>query len=351
MKTIIFAAENPKRLWTLNGKVISKQFIKLFNNKSLFQNLVEKLSKFTELDELIIFSNSDNKNKILSQLKDINVILSESNMFFLSINDIYDNFINIVNEIDKKNISDVVMFHSAFLYDFDLQANNSLQKMISDNINDVENSIVVFEKSGVKINKEIGVVLFDTAAILSQINKSDYKKYKVDCDEKNEYIDYFNEILCFLDYFNKKSVPLVTDYWSRLLGLDTIYNNFTGKMPVGYSNPVFKRPWGEYMVFEEGRYFKIKQIMVIPGKRLSLQKHKLRNENWLILEGKAIVTKGKNEISLIAGETCFIPVNTVHRVENREKEPLIILEVQTGEYFGEDDIERLADDFGRETNN
>ena len=108
-----------------------------------------------------------------------------------------------------------------------------------------------------------------------------------------------------------------------------------------------RRPWGSYTVLEEGRNFKVKRIEVLPGKRLSYQKHSQRAEHWFVIEGIAKVTLDDREVLVAAGEAIDIPVGSAHRVENPGTEDLIFIEVQRGNYLGEDDIVRLEDDFGR----
>lgn len=108
-----------------------------------------------------------------------------------------------------------------------------------------------------------------------------------------------------------------------------------------------RRPWGSYTVLEEARTFKVKRIEVLPGKRLSYQKHSQRSEHWFIVAGTAKVTLDGNEITISTGESIDIPVGAAHRVENAGNEDLIFIEVQRGTYLGEDDILRLHDDFGR----
>ena len=108
------------------------------------------------------------------------------------------------------------------------------------------------------------------------------------------------------------------------------------------------RPWGSYFVLDEGHDFKVKRIEVLPGKRLSYQRHRQRAEHWFVVRGKAKVTLNGEEILLTAGSSVDIATETAHRVENPDpSETLIFIETQTGTYFGEDDIERLDDDFGR----
>ena len=112
-------------------------------------------------------------------------------------------------------------------------------------------------------------------------------------------------------------------------------------------NETDHRPWGYYEVLAELEDCKVKRIVVYPGKRLSLQRHFRRSEQWTVVSGSAIVTRGDEEIFLSTGESVHIPVGARHRVSNPGDVPVAFIEVQTGDYFGEDDIERFEDDFGR----
>ncbi len=108
-----------------------------------------------------------------------------------------------------------------------------------------------------------------------------------------------------------------------------------------------QRPWGSYTILDEGEGFKVKRIEVLPEKRLSYQKHSRRSEHWFVIRGTAKVTLNGEEILVSAGESIDIPVGAAHRVENPAEDLLVFIEAQTGDYFGEDDIVRLEDDFGR----
>jgi len=110
------------------------------------------------------------------------------------------------------------------------------------------------------------------------------------------------------------------------------------------------RPWGTYTVLEDTPGYKIKRIMVKPGKRLSLQKHFHRNEHWIVLSGTATVTVGEKTFSVHPNESTYIKAGEIHRLANLGKIPLTIIETQVGEYTGEDDIVRIEDDFNREGN-
>ena len=107
------------------------------------------------------------------------------------------------------------------------------------------------------------------------------------------------------------------------------------------------RPWGNYEVLEDTPGYKVKKIEVKPGKRISLQKHYHRNEHWIVVSGTATVTVG-DEVKLVRpNESTYIKMGETHRLENKGKIPVIIIEAQVGEYTGEDDIVRLEDDFSR----
>lgn len=113
-------------------------------------------------------------------------------------------------------------------------------------------------------------------------------------------------------------------------------------------NKQYHRPWGYYVILADENDHKVKRIVVKPGKRLSLQRHQKRSEHWFVLFGNPIVTLDDKEIPVKPGEAVDIPVKTAHRIHNPGKDEVTFIEIQTGEYFGEDDIERLEDDFGRQ---
>ena len=107
------------------------------------------------------------------------------------------------------------------------------------------------------------------------------------------------------------------------------------------------RPWGTYIVLSEDKSFKIKKIEVNPKSRLSYQYHNKRSEHWYVISGKGIVTINDEKFELSEGSTIKINKRDKHRVENKGTENLVFIEIQTGSYFGEDDIVRLDDDYNR----
>lgn len=108
-----------------------------------------------------------------------------------------------------------------------------------------------------------------------------------------------------------------------------------------------KRPWGTFEILLDEQKCKVKKIVVQPGHKLSLQSHKKRNELWKIISGSGLITLNST-ISIVTKDMVYeIPRNTIHRIENNALEELVFIEIQTGEYFGEDDIIRYEDSYGR----
>ena len=108
------------------------------------------------------------------------------------------------------------------------------------------------------------------------------------------------------------------------------------------------RPWGWYLVIDSGTSFKVKRISITPLHKISLQSHNHRAEHWVVIRGVAQVNCGEEVFLLKENESTYIPVDTKHRLENPTKEPLEIIEVQSGDYLEEDDIVRFEDEYGRE---
>ena len=107
------------------------------------------------------------------------------------------------------------------------------------------------------------------------------------------------------------------------------------------------RPWGRYEVLQEGGTYKVKSIHLAPGKRISYQRHEKRSEHWYITDGSGEVTIDGKVEQVSRGSIIEVPQGCLHRISNTGNSELIFIEVQTGTYFGEDDIERVEDDYGR----
>ena len=111
------------------------------------------------------------------------------------------------------------------------------------------------------------------------------------------------------------------------------------------------RPWGSYDSLENAENFQVKRLIVKPGALLSRQKHAHRSEHWVVVSGKARITKNDDEFDLNVNESTYIAIGDVHRIANTYDEDVHIIEVQCGEYLGEDDIVRLEDNYGRQGTN
>lgn len=109
-----------------------------------------------------------------------------------------------------------------------------------------------------------------------------------------------------------------------------------------------EKPWGWYKVLIKTENYKVKELLVKPGHLLSYQRHKKRAEHWYLAQGKAYAIIDDERLELSVGDSVEIPIGTKHRVGNDSDEDMVFIEVQTGTYFGEDDIERLEDKYGRE---
>lgn len=130
--------------------------------------------------------------------------------------------------------------------------------------------------------------------------------------------------------------------------LKNLYPIINKKFPkITDQHTTILRPWGQFTNIFVGKDFQVKELIVNPGAILSLQKHKYRSENWVVVQGKANITLNKKNISLNKSDSIFIPQGAVHRIENSQKSILKIIEVQTGSYLGEDDIIRIKDIYGR----
>jgi mannose-6-phosphate isomerase len=108
-----------------------------------------------------------------------------------------------------------------------------------------------------------------------------------------------------------------------------------------------QRPWGGYEVLSDTPTHKVKRLTVEPGQRLSYQRHARRAEHWFVVAGQGVVTIDDADVAVGAGSAVDVPMGTAHRIASTGTEALVLVEVQHGSYFGEDDIERLDDDYGR----
>ena len=173
-------------------------------------------------------------------------------------------------------------------------------------IDNVKNSYIYSDKNLLTVSniEDVSVVATQNAILVTSVKKSNENKSLINILEKNKR----NELI---------------------------------------EHVITHKPWGYFENISSNKTHKIKKLTVMPGKKLSLQSHNKRSEHWVVISGVAHVTKGEKEFILNKDESTFIPVKIKHRLANMSKVPLIIIEVQTGKYFGEDDIKRFDDIYGR----
>ncbi len=451
--SIILAGGVGTRLWPLSREQFPKQFIKLFDDSSLFQMTVERALIFSDPDEIYIVTNKKHKFRVLDQLSEMDIELPKGNILIEpeAKNTLPAIFYAIKKITETDGDPKVAVLPSDHLVD----VNDSYRKAFRMAEELAENHLVTFgikptqphtgygyikpgkalnggyrvdkfvEKPSLKAAREYvkegylwnsGMFLFKSSLFIEEckIHQPEVAKAFETDDIENTYknvpeisIDYG-----IMEKTDKAAVVPLDTFWSDVGSFDALYevfeknrkgdvvkgecisidskNNFMfGEkliVAIGVEDTVIVdtrdavlvcskkdaqkvkdvveilkskgderaevhrtsyRPWGSFTVLEEGDFYKIKRLTVLPKKRLSLQKHYHRSEHWVVVKGTAKVTVEDKEFLLRKGESTFIHAGKKHRLENPGMLPLEVIEIQIGEYLGEDDIVRFQDDFKR----
>jgi mannose-1-phosphate guanylyltransferase/mannose-6-phosphate isomerase len=455
MKTIILCGGKGTRLWPLSREQLPKQFIKIFDNNSLFQKSIERAKLFSNEEEIFIVTNEEYKFLVFDELKEMGVEIPEKNIILEpsaknTLPAIYSGIKNISEIYGECNVAVLPSDHI-------VDANEEYIRAFKTGEKFANSGLVIFgikpssPHTGygyIKLGEEVetnkcfkvgefkekpdkekaktyikegylwnsGMFIFNTKIFTENVKKLAPEIYNAfenkDIDEIYKKIPEISVDYGIIEKAKDVFVVPLKTLWNDLGSFDVIYEIYekdenknaikgecisidssknlviTKRLTalIGVENlniidaddalliskkgeaqkvkEIFKilknrnderaitdrtsyRPWGQYTVLEEGERFKIKHIIVRPKKRLSLQMHYHRSEHWIIVRGTAKIVVDGKEMFLRNGESTFIPAGITHRVENPGKVDLEIVEVQIGEYLGEDDIERFDDDFGR----
>jgi mannose-1-phosphate guanylyltransferase len=452
MINIILCGGSGTRLWPLSRKLMPKQFLKLFNDKSLFQLTIERNQKITTSQ--IVVSNEEQYFIALDQVEEIgesakfllesvakntapaialacmeldseDIVLVTPSDHLIKNEEEYKKVVNKAKELAQEN----------YLVTFGIkptEANTGYGYIEADGFDVVK----FHEKPELKKAKEYlekgnyywnsGMFCFKAGVFLDELKehspeiyesvKEAYKNRKTDNNQTRIPFEYMEKIVeDSIDYAvmekSKKVKVIPSDIgWSDVGSFDSLVDEIESKEAIEINSKnsfyytdtkdkviatigledfivvdtkdallitkknqtqkvkeivnqiktthyqlltthsLVHRPWGTYETLIDDNGYKIKRIIVKPGKRLSLQKHFHRNEHWIVVSGTAKVTVGKEEYLVRPNESTYIKMGKEHRLENPGKIPVVLIEAQVGEYTGEDDIIRISDDYKREKN-
>jgi mannose-1-phosphate guanylyltransferase/mannose-6-phosphate isomerase len=350
----------------------------VIEKKIVFQRQIKKLSNYLDMYKIFIFG--------------IKPDYPETGYGYLYSKKINKNFNKVIKFIEKPNLNKAKKFiknnnylwnsgmflsnKSALLNEFSvLQTKLALQvcdsyinAITTDNIVALDNKYyskiksISFDHAILEKSKNVysEKLLSDWKDVGSWLQKWEIEKKDKDnnyikgnifkSNVKNSYISSNRTIVAS----NLKNILAVDNndvlYLSDLKNnnLKNIYPIIAKKFPkIIDHHTTTQRPWGKFTNIFVSKDFQVKELVVNPGAILSLQKHKYRSENWVVVQGKANVVLNNKNIVLNKSDSIFIPQGAVHRIENRQKSILKIIEVQTGSYLGEDDIIRIKDIYGR----
>ena len=151
-----------------------------------------------------------------------------------------------------------------------------------------------------------------------------------------------------LNIISTKDVTLVSKKGNANIIKELVKKIHTKKNKDIINEAELNRPWGSFTNLDQGEGYKVKKLHILPGQKISLQKHFKRSEHWVVIKGIANITKGKKQFKLNTNQSTFIKKGEIHRIENKSRNDLIMIEVQTGDYLEEDDIKRYKDIYNRQ---
>lgn len=404
LRPIILAGGSGSRLWPLSTDEKPKQFIALFEEYSLFDRTLQRFNKKSLFKKPIIvtstkYINFVNDSLLLNKIEAETIILEPeakntcpaiTMAVMLALQkDASENFI--VSPSDHYISSDKKFYDACNVSIKEIEVSRLILMGIKPERPSVEYGYISTEKSDLEFKKVLGFIekpdlaksktlisksnvywnagifVFNGSGFLNQfkkINKFMHSQISDLVRSKTHHSNLFSpesylfkevEEISFDKAFVEKnpetSMTILDAGWSDLgswSALGALNKDLKGIIPY-FNRPHNKqiRPWGFFETLMENDLSKVKLLSVLPNEKLSLQKHQHRKETWHVIEGVANVVREKEHFTLCTGDTITIEKNQIHRLENIGNDSLEVIEIQTGSYFGEDDIIRIKDSYGR----
>jgi mannose-1-phosphate guanylyltransferase/mannose-6-phosphate isomerase len=405
LRPIVLAGGSGKRLWPLSTKERPKQFIPFFGKYSLFDLTLLRLNKASLFKKPIIVTSEDylgyvegsitrtgiepekiilepfSKNTFpaislavmtaLLKNKDENFIATPSDHYISRNKEFHDSCLIARNNLKNEGLTLFGVKPDNASSEFGYINTSGLSKNINEVIEFIEKpdkekakeifnqkdtlwnaGIFIFKGSWfVEVCKDVNKQIFDEVESLRPKNYPSSLHFLPNKSKFKKISDLpFDKV--FVEKNKTNYVTILDAGWSDLgswIALSDLQRDLSNEMKIFPDSTYYReeRPWGYFETLMETETSKVKLLCVLPNHRLSLQKHKYRSETWYVIRGEAKVTKGNERFSLLSGDSIIIKQNEEHRLENLSNETLEIIEIQTGTYFGEDDIIRIQDSYGR----
>lgn len=337
---IILCSGSGTRLWPISRTLMPKRFVKLFKNKSLFQ-LTEKCN-ISFFNKQFIVSNAEEYFLALDQLDEMKA--QKRNHYLLE-------------PVAKNTAPAIALACMALERAKELTSQDHLTTFgITPKFAEIGFGYIESNKEKV-VESDIdwsNVGCFDTLheELPKDANGNIESNNHISIDSKNNLVLCENRKIKTINIedliiVDKRDTLLISKKGSAQKIKHVVVELKNRNTELHNIHLTTHRPWGSYTILEDTPEYKIKRIVVQAGKRLSLQKHFHQNKHWIVLSGTATVTVREHTSLIRPNESTYIKAGEIHSLANAGKIPLIIVEVQVGEYTGEDDIVRIEDDFNR----
>ena len=399
LRPIILAGGVGKRLWPLSTETNPKQFIPIFKDYSLFDLTLQRINNSLFKKPIVVTSERYleqtleafkrtglEPSMIVLEPESKNTFAAISLAVSLSKNKPTDNFIVVPSDhyismnkefyISCKKAIKNIKNHGLHLFGVKPEYPSSEYGYIKVLKENTKQGIRFFEKPDYKKARKLikqgdvfwnsGIFIFSGKWLLNKIIDIDFdfltnikkaiERGKTQGNlfypEKNSFkkIKPISFDKGFVEKIKSISMIILDAGWTDLgswAALRAHHDMMPNSLYQDLINSRIERPWGFFEILMENRSSKVKLLKVMPDQKLSLQRHKLRSETWYVIKGRAKVTRENEKFTLEVGDSVIIERNQIHSLENVESYPLEIVEIQTGEYFGEDDIIRIEDMYGR----